>query len=102
MPSAILSQFLWFNNLICIDNSSRYFRCFSEKGINFISDLFDLNGHLKSWNDIRLEYNLDEKYKFKWIQLIHAISKSWKESLAYDNGNSNNLFIQDHHLLKKH
>ena len=30
------------------------------------------------------------------------IPKSWKESLAFDNGNSNNLFIQDHHLLKKH
>ena len=23
-----------------------------------------------------------------------------KDSLAFDNGNSNNLFIQDHHLLK--
>ena len=65
IPSAILSQFLWFNNFICIDNSSIYFRCFSEKGISFISDLFDSNGHLKPWNDIRLEYNLDEKYKFK-------------------------------------
>ena len=102
IPSAILSQFLWFNNFICIDNSSIYFRCFSEKVISFISDLFDSNGHLKPWNDIRLEYNLDEKYKFKWIQLIHAIPKSWKESLAFDNGNSNNLFILDHHLLKKH
>ena len=102
IPSAILSQFLWFNNFIHIDNSSIYFRCFSEKGISFISGLFDSNGRLKPWNDIRLEYNLDEKYKFKWIQLIHAIPKSWKESLAFDNGNSNNLFILDHHLLKKH
>ena len=102
IPSAILSQFLWFNNFICIDNSFIHFRCFSDKGISFISDLFDSNGHLKPWNDIRLEYNLDEKYKFKWIRLIHATPKSWKESLAFDNGNSNNLFIQDHHLLKKH
>ena len=30
IPSAILSQFLWFNNFICIDNSSIYFRSFSE------------------------------------------------------------------------
>ena len=90
IPSAILSQFLWFNNFVCIHISSIYFRCFSEKGISFISDLFDYNGNLKPWNDIRLEYNLDEKYKFKWIQLIHAIPKSWKESLAFDNGNSTN------------
>ena len=102
IPSAILSQFLWFNNFICIANRFIYFRCFSEKGISFISDLFDSNGHLRPWNDIKLEFNLDEKYKFKWIQLILAIPKSWKESLAFDNGNSNNLFIQDHYLLKKH
>ena len=101
IPSAILSQFLWFNNFLSVDNSSIYFRCFSEKGISFISDLFS-DGHLKSWVDNRLEYNRDEKYKFKWIQLVHAIPKSWKESLAFDNGNSNNLFINDHHLLKKH
>ena len=44
---------------------------------------------------------ISDKFKFKWIQLIHAIPKLWKDSLAFDNGNSNNLFIQDHHLLKK-
>ena len=101
IPSAILSQFLWYNNLICIDNSAIHFRCFSKKRINFVSHLFDSNGQLKPWDNIRFEYNLDEKFKFKWIQLIHAIPKLWKDSLAFDNGNSNNLFIQDQHLLKK-
>ena len=47
IPSAILSQFLWYNNLICIDNSAIHFRCFSKKGINFVSHLFDSNGQLK-------------------------------------------------------
>ena len=102
IPSAILSQFLWYNNLICIGNSAIHFRCFSKKGINFVSHLFNPNGQLKPWDNIRFECNLDEKFKFKWIQLIHAIPKLWKDSLAFDNGNSNNLFIQDHHLLKKH
>ena len=37
IPSAILSQFLWYNNLICIDNSAIHFHCFSKKGINFVS-----------------------------------------------------------------
>ena len=37
IPSAILSQFLWYNNIICIDNSAIHFRCFSKKGINFVS-----------------------------------------------------------------
>ena len=45
IPSAILSQFPWFNNFICIDYSSIYFSCFSEKGISFISNLFDPNSH---------------------------------------------------------
>ena len=80
IPSAILSRFLWFNNFICIDNSSIYFRCFSEKVISFISNLFDWNGHLKPWNDIRLEYKLDEKYKFKWIQLIHIFQNLGKKA----------------------
>ena len=93
IPSAILSQFLWYNNVICIGNSAIHFRCFSKKGINFVSHLFDPNGQLKPWDNIRFEYNLDEIFKFKWIQLIHAIPKLWKDSLAFDNGNSNNLFI---------
>ena len=33
---------------------------------------------------------------------MDSTNTCYSESLAFDNGNSNNLFIPDHHLLKKH
>ena len=38
-PSCILSQYLWFNKFIIIDNSYVNFTDFSTKTINFVSDL---------------------------------------------------------------
>ena len=38
-PSAILSQYLWFNKFIIVDNSYVKFTDFSSKNINFVSDL---------------------------------------------------------------
>ena len=101
IPSAILSQFLWFNSQILIDNNTVHFRYFSEKGINYIKQLFDSNGNVKPWLNLEQEYNLRKNYQFKWIQLLHAIPNAWKECLSSDNGNSKNLSLQDHHLIKK-
>ena len=42
-----------------------------------------------------------KKLKFKWIQIIHSLPKPWIEQKFIDLGNSINLGIQDHHLIKK-
>ena len=42
-PSCILSQYLWFNKSIIADNSYVNFTNFSNKNINFVSDLVNEN-----------------------------------------------------------
>ena len=46
LPSCIMSNFLWFNKHILIDKKSIFFRYFSDKGLNFVCQLFDNNGSL--------------------------------------------------------
>ena len=102
MPPAILSQFLWFNIQIQICNKSVFFPSFCEQNINFVGQLFKTEGAVKPWKQLKEEYGLANKLKFKWIQLIHSLPKPWIEQIFIDSGNSINLAIQDHHLIKKH
>ena len=102
VPPAILSQFLWFNSQVQIGNKSVLFSSFSERNINFVGQLFKTDGTVKPWKQLQEEYGLANKLKFKWIQIIHSLPKSWIEQIFIDSGNSINLTIQDHHLIKKH
>ena len=101
LPSAILSQYLWFNSKILTDNKSVKIVCFSDNNINFVKHAFTSSGKLKNWENFKEEFNLQEKHKFKWLQLTHAIPIQWKSCLFQDKGNSFNLAILDHHLIKK-
>ena len=102
VPSAVLSQFLWFNSQIQIGNKGIFFPSFSERNINFVGQLFKTYGTIKPWKQLQGEYVLANKLKFKWIQLIHFLPKPWIKQIFIDSGNSINLTIQDHHLIKKH
>ena len=102
VPSAILSQFLLFNSQIQIGNKSVFFSSFSERNINVVGQLLKTDGAAKVWKQLQEEYGLANKLNFKWIQLIHSLSKPWIEQIFIDSGNSINLAIQEHHLVKKH
>ena len=71
--SLVSSQFLWYNSYIKIDNEVACYKDFADKRINFVSDLFDENGELKSWQKILSDFQLTQKSYFKWFQLINAI-----------------------------
>ena len=43
IPSWILSQYLWYNANIQVDKTSIHFSRFSEKNINYVSQLFNSN-----------------------------------------------------------
>ena len=101
VPSSILSQFLWFNEYIKVDNTSIYFSYFADEGLGYVNQLFDSNGKLFSWEDIKMQYNLKEHMKFKWMQIISALPVSWKRDISDDKGLSKNLVLQDHHLIKR-
>ena len=55
--SQILSQFLWFNKYIKIEGTVIHFPKFSNKGINFLSQLFE-NGRIISWINLKDRYEL--------------------------------------------
>ena len=86
VPSAILSQFLWFNNQIQIGNKSVFFPSFSERNINFVGQLFKTDGTVKPSKQLQEGYGLGNKLKFKWIQLIHSLPKQWIEQIFIDSG----------------
>ena len=48
-----MSNFLWFSKHILIEKKSIFFRCFSDKDLNFVYQLFDKNGNVKSWSSIK-------------------------------------------------
>ena len=79
--SAISSQYLWYNSNIKIDHKPVYLKEFSEKNINFVSQLFNEIGRLKPWVDIKTCYSLSSVHYFKWVQLINAIPEKWKKVL---------------------
>ena len=74
---------------------------FKSKNITFFGQIFHENGKTKSWDYIKLEYNLESKLKYRCIQLTDALSKLWKDHILNCTKNSMNLCIFDHHLIKK-
>ena len=59
-----------------------------------------MNGKYQSLDTIKYEYNLTDKEKSRWLQLVHAIPKLWVEASNNDLGPSANLAIYDHNLIK--
>ena len=62
--SLVSSQFLWYNSYVKIDNEIVCYKDFADKKTNFVSDLFDENGELKSWQKIPNDFQLTQKSYF--------------------------------------
>ena len=62
LPSAILSQFLWFNSNIKIGNKDIFISGFASKKVNFVGQIFHENGKTRSWGYIKSEYNFESKF----------------------------------------
>ena len=94
-PCSVLSQFLWYNSYIKIDNKAVYVKLFSTKNI-----LFNTDGSLKNWNILKTEYPLQNKDQFVWLQLINTIPEMWKKCIKQISENTSLLVVKDHHLLR--
>ena len=64
-PSSILSQFLWYNIYIQIDERHVHLSRFSQNSLNFVSQLFDTNGTIKAWHLLKQEYHLNNNSYFQ-------------------------------------
>ena len=99
-PSCILSQFLWYNIYIQIDEGDVHLSKFSQNNLNFVSQLFDTNGTVKAWYLLKQEYDLNNNNYFHWLQLINPIPEKWKLTIKQSSSAAKNLTIHGHHLIK--
>ena len=67
-----LSQSLWHNSNLKIDDRSFYDKNIMDAGFNIVADLFDENGVLLSWRKCCSKGVLSTKY-FKFTQIVNSI-----------------------------
>ena len=63
--------------------------------------MFNDNGNIKPWKDLKIEFHLKDTHKIYWLQIIDALPKTWKDIILKDKGNAKNLVIFDHHIVRK-
>ena len=68
--------------------------------MNFIVQLFNDNGNVNPWKDLKTEFHLKDTPKVYWLQIIDALRKTWKDIILKDKGNAKNLVILDHHIVR--
>ena len=90
---------MWFNKYIKIEGTVIHFPKFSNKGINFLSQLFE-NGRIISWINLKDRYELTNNMFFQWAQLKHAIPPRWKKIIFDYNDINENDLCQNHHVIK--
>ena len=73
----------------------------SDKGFNFVDQLFDRDRKLKTCECLNDELSLANSKKFKLFQIIHAFRSSGGKSFVATYDNLSNVFLQDHNLILK-
>ena len=102
LPTSIALNFYGLTKTFNWTKKSVIFSNFPKNRINFVGKLFDSDRKLHYWEFLKEKYLLSQNVKFKWFQLIHASPRECKESISsMHDGNLENLFIQDHYLIKK-
>ena len=76
IPSSISSQPILYNKNIKINSKSICLEEFQKRNIIFLYDLFNTKNELKTWDQIKITYELSDKSYFKWRQLINSIPKN--------------------------
>ena len=72
-----------------------------RKNIRFVIDLIDVNGRLKSWDEISNDFNLRPIEFLEWYGIIQLILSNWKESIFGDpiNREVYNSVLRDGELI---
>ena len=81
---AILNQRIWHNHLLKIDNKTFLFKEFASSNLNFVYQLFNQDGTLKTWEQIKAEFNLQPRSYFSYIQLLHSLPPNWRQVVSSD------------------
>ena len=87
--SEILSQSLWNNKFILCKDKPIFYRQFSDRWINTISDLITEDREFLRWSQVRDKYQLSNKNVMKWLGLIESIPRDWKSFIKYNSNDFN-------------
>ena len=63
----------------------------SDKGLNFVGQIFDRDGKLKTCKCLKDEFPKTKKLKL--FQIIDALSKQWREIEATHDDNLSNVYF---------
>ena len=74
-----------------------HFSFFSDKNLIFIGQLFNDNGNIKPWKDLKIEFHLKDAHKIYWLQIIDALII---DIILKDKGNAKNLVSFNHHIVR--
>ena len=84
--ASVLSQIVWNNQYILIDNKSVYCKAFREAGLCYVYQLFDLHGNIVQFNHWKAR-GVPGKYYMIYLAIVSLVRKKWGSSF-------NQLLIQ--------
>ena len=99
--SSILSECIFNNNLLKIENNIVKRNFLGMKRLLFVADLFDDEGNTMGWECFKRKNNLKQTLYFKWAQLISCIPVNWKNVIKLDKGRSRLFCDFEPHLITK-
>ena len=85
----VLTEVIWFNSNIKVDSKSAHFSFFSEKNLNVNGQLFNENGNIKPWKDLKIV-----------VTNYWCFAKNLEDIILKDKGNAKSLIILDHHIVR--
>ena len=90
--SLVLSESLCFNSHIKIDGRPISSSFLNTNKYVTLSDLFDNNGHLITWEVASDRLNVTNY--FNWLQIANSIPSSWKKIVKDSQQTENNCLVQ--------
>ena len=81
---------------IKINSNQIYAEEFAKQNIISLYHLLNTKDEFKTWGDIKISYELSNK----WRQIINSVTKTWKKVLKENQSDRSNLVLLDHQLLK--
>lgn len=76
----ILSQSIWFNSKIQVNNRYVFLQRWCNNGVFYINDLLNSNDAIMSFTEFKNTYNVNSTFT-EFYGIISAIPSEWKESI---------------------
>ena len=79
----ILGQYLWNNKFITIAGRPIFWKEFARANLNHFGQMCE-NRTLKSWNQVKRDFMLNDNLHFNYMQLVNSIPAIWKQKISED------------------